>query len=183
MSAPSQVRYENTPNPATMKFIFPQPIATESAQFLSASETRRSPLAAKIFGFPWVAGVFIGLDFVTVTKQDWVEWDIIAEPLSHLLEEHVVDNQAVLLPEIETIHAGKETEQTRLIRQILEEEIRPAVAMDGGDIVFHKYEDQVVYVHMQGACAGCPSSMMTLKEGVESRLKMSIPEIIEVVAI
>lgn len=130
-----------------------------------------------------MAGVFVGPSFVTVTKQDWVEWDVIAQPLAHLLEEHVVSGELVLLVDESFNAESDDSPQVQMIKQILDDEVRPAVAMDGGDIVFHKYEDQVVYVYMQGSCSGCPSSMMTLKDGVEARLKASLPEIREVVAI
>lgn len=182
MPSQLQVQFDQTPNPATMKFSFGRPIADESAEFLSPAQTKRSPLAAKIFGFPWVAGFFVGSDFVTVTKQDWVDWDIIAEPLASLLEEHVLSGEAVLLPEVVT-PKNDDSEEVRLIKQIFSDEIQPAVAMDGGDISFHKYEDKIVYVYLRGSCSGCPSSMITLKDGVEARLKSSIPEIKEVIAL
>ncbi len=165
-----------------MKFIFPEMISQESAEFLNAQQTHRSPLASKIFGFPWVAGVFIGSHFVTITKQDWVEWDILAEPLSHLLEEHFLNQEPILLPEISESQ-NNDSPTVQLIKQIFNEEIRPAVARDGGDITFHKYENEIVYVHLQGSCSGCPSSLMTLKEGVEARLKLTVPEIKSVIAL
>ena len=176
------VSFEPTPNPQSMKFNFSAPIAEEMAEFNDAGNCRRSPLATKIFGFPWAAGIMIGHDFVTITKQDWVEWDVIAEPLASLLQEHIERGEAVLLPET-SVAASEDSEQVILIKRILNEEIRPAVAMDGGDIVFHRYEEGVVYVYMRGACSGCPSSMMTLKDGVEARLKAALPEIIEVIAL
>ncbi len=177
--------YEATPNPQSMKFVVTANIASESMNFASAQETARSPLAKKIFGFPWAAGVFIGPTFVTVTKQEWVDWDVLAEPLSGLIKEHLERGEGVLLaPAGEVAEDGaNDTPLVRQIKTILRDEIRPAVAMDGGDIVFERYEDGRVYLQMHGACAGCPSSTMTLKEGIESRLKQSIPEIVEVVAV
>lgn len=177
-----QVSFEETPNPQSMKFVFSQPIAEEMVQFDNGQSCQRSPLAAKIFGFPWAAGVMIGNDFVTITKLEWVEWDIIASPLADLLEEHVQNQEAVLLPEVST-DTSNDSDVVVLIKKLLNEEVRPAVAMDGGDIVFHSYEKGVVYVNMRGACSGCPGSMATLKDGVEALLKRAVPEITEVVAI
>lgn len=176
------VYYEATPNPQSMKFVVTSIIAHESMNFPSEAESARSPLARKLFGFPWAAGVFIGPNFVTVTKQDWVDWDVLAEPLSGLIKEHIERGEPVLLESQKADDDPNDSEIVRHIKQILREEIRPAVAMDGGDIVFHKYEDGRVYLHMQGACAGCPSSAMTLKDGIETRLKAAIPDIIEVVS-
>jgi Fe-S cluster biogenesis protein NfuA len=181
-----QVFYEATPNPQSLKFTVTANIAQESVQFSSAVETGRSPLARKIFGFPWAAGVFIGPNFVTVTKQDWVDWQVLAEPLAGLIKEHLDRGEPVLI----VAGAGatesddaNDTESVRLIKQILRDEIRPAVAMDGGDIVFQKFEEGRVYLHMHGACSGCPSSTLTLKEGIETRLKEAVPDVIEVVAV
>lgn len=176
------VFYEATPNPQSMKFIVTAQIAHESMNFVSATETARSPLARKIFGFPWAGGVFIGPTFVTVTKQEWVDWDVLAEPLAELIKEHVQRGEAVLIEAATEEDDSNDSEIVRHIKQILREEIRPAVAMDGGDIVFEKFEDGRVYLHMQGACAGCPSSTMTLKDGIETRLKAAIPDIVEVVS-
>lgn len=184
------VFYEATPNPQSMKFIVTAMISQESINFASQTEASRSPLAQKILGFPWAAGVFIGPHFVTVTKQEWVDWDIIADPLSELIREHLQSGGIVLLdPPAENpgedLNADREGDSSviRQIKQILRDEIRPAVAMDGGDISFDRYESGRVYLHMQGACAGCPSSAFTLKEGIETRLRDAIPEIQEVVAV
>lgn len=181
----SLVVYESTPNPQSMKFIVTdRQIANENARFQNADDAIRSPLARKLFGFPWAQEVFIGPNFVTVTKQDWVDWAVLAEPLSQLIEEHVKLGEAVLLPA--TAAAAEATEDSPVvqqIKQILNSEIRPAVAMDGGDITFHSYQDGRLYLELQGSCNGCPSSTMTLKEGIESRMKASIPELVEVVSI
>lgn len=182
-----QVLYEATPNPQSLKFFVTSTIASEVMNFASAQDTARSPLARKIFGFPWAAGVYIGPNFVTVTKQEWVDWDVLAEPLSDLIKEHLQRGEGVLLPALEasddTSDDSNDSPVVRHIKQILREEIRPAVAMDGGDIVFDKYEEGRVFLHMQGACSGCPSSAYTLKEGIETRLREAIPEIQEVVSI
>ena len=177
-----EVFYEATPNPQSMKFLVTAPIAKESAHFTAALECGRSPLAQKIFNFPWAAGVFIGPNFVTVTKQDWVTWEVLAEPLSGLIKEHLLSGAAVMLDPVQEADDPNESATVRHIKQILRDEIRPAVAMDGGDIVFDKFVDGKVYLHMQGSCSGCPSSSLTLKEGIETRLRQAIPEILEVVS-
>lgn len=183
MSEKVVVRAEMTPNPQTMRFVANQKLADESAEFKSAQETATSPLARKLFGFPWTAGVFIGQDFVTVTKQDWVDWETLSEPLAGLIAEHLERGEPVLHKVERQDVTGHDTPAVEVIKRVLNDEIRPAVAQDGGDIVFHKYEDGIVYIFMQGACAGCPSSTMTLKMGIEARLKEALPEIKEVVSI
>lgn len=188
-----EVFYEATPNPQSLKFVVTANISEESVHFENAQQAQRSPLAAKLFGFPWVNAIFIGSHFITVTKQDWVDWDILADPLTKLIEEHINSDEPVLLPTTglsvteDTLALDEVNENdspiVKQIKQILNAEIRPAVAMDGGDISFHKYENNIVYLSMHGACSGCPSSTMTLKMGIETRLKELIPEIQEVVSL
>jgi Fe-S cluster biogenesis protein NfuA len=167
-----------------LKFNFGQKICDQSFDFPNVEASERSPLAAKIFGFPWTSSVFLGEDFVTITKQDWVEWEILAQPLAGLLAEHVESGLPVLVElQASLDEAENDTEIVKQIKRLLQTEIKPVVAMDGGDIVFAKYEDQILYLKMLGSCAGCPSSQATLKEGVEVRMKQAFPEIKEVVAI
>jgi Fe-S cluster biogenesis protein NfuA len=178
------VRAEQTPNPQTLRFVTNQTLTDEPAEFKTAQETSTSPLARKLFGFPWTAGVFIGRDFVTVTKQEWVDWETLAEPLAGLIQEHLERGETVL-HKVEggaKQATGLDSPDIETIKRVLNEEIRPAVAQDGGDVVFHKFEDGVVYLFMQGSCAGCPSSTMTLKMGIETRLIEAVPSIREVVA-
>lgn len=173
-----QVTYENTPNPSTLKFNFETPIADGSFEFPNVESTDTSPLAAKIFGFPWVSSVFIGKDFMTITKQDWVDWSVIAQPLSGLLSEHLSSGQPVFVQK--TLDPDVNENDSPIIKQIkkvLKEEIRPVVAMDGGDVVFSKFENNILYIQMKGACNGCPSSQATLKEGIEVRIREAIPEV------
>lgn len=184
-----QVFYQATPNPDSMKFIVDRTIASENLNFTVAEAAGRSPLALKILGFPWAAGVFIGNNFVTVTKQNWVQWEILADPLSDLIREHIQSGQPVLQAEA-GVSAGSGDDENaddspvvKQIKKILREEIKPAVAMDGGDITFNRYQDGRVYLEMHGSCAGCPSSTATLKDGIETRLKEAIPEIQEVVSV
>jgi Fe-S cluster biogenesis protein NfuA len=178
------VTFETTPNPATMKFIFPQQISDQSVDFPSVETCERSPLAAKIFGFPWVSAVFLGENFVSITKQDWVDWTVLAKPLSGLLAEHVSSGQPVLL---NLVAANNENENdspiVKQIKRLLETEIKPVVALDGGDIAFVSYENQVLSLKMMGACSGCPSSQATLKDGIEVRMKQALPEIKEVISV
>lgn len=179
------VTFENTPNPSTLKFLLQRQVSEESFDCPNAQEAERSPLAAKLFGFPWTSSVFIGTDFITVTKQDWVDWSMLAEPLAGLIQEHLDKGEPVVL-KLAAAPADTSTEDTPIVRQIkalLNAEIRPVVALDGGDIVFNRYEDNILYIHMRGACAGCPSSTATLKDGIEVRMKEAFPEIKEVVAI
>lgn len=186
-STPVQISIEQTPNPATLKFNLSLQIVDSPLDFKTAQETDRSPLAAKLFGFPWTSAVFLGPTFVTVTKQDWVDWDVLAEPLAGLIKEHIERGEPVLSSKPTTTTDSDinedDPEVVKKIKQILNAEIRPVVALDGGDILFAKYEDQILSLHMRGSCAGCPSSTATLKEGIEVRMKELIPEIKEVVAI
>ncbi len=181
---PVNVTFEVTPNPATMKFIFSNQISDQTADFPNNESTERSPLAAKIFGFPWVSAVFLGENFVTITKQDWVEWSVLAKPLSGLLAEHVTSGQPILL---NLVAANNESENdspiVKQIKRLLESEIKPVVALDGGDIAFVNYENNILSLKMMGSCSGCPSSQATLKDGIEVRMKQAIPEILEVIAV
>ncbi|MCB0413234.1 MAG: NifU family protein [Bdellovibrionales bacterium] len=179
------VSYEATPNPQSMKFNLSAKICDENLEFSTPLEAERSPLASKIFGFPWTDGVYLGQTFITITKQEWVDWDILKDPLCQLIKEHIETDQEVLLPEPEKMNEDSEndSEVVKQIKHILNTEIRPFVMMDGGDIVFNRYENNIVYIHMKGACSGCPSSTMTLKNGVEARLIEKIPEIKEVISL
>lgn len=184
MSTQVEVTVEPTPNPETYKFSINKKIADESIEFSDPSKTSRSPLAHKLFGFPWAEKVFIGETFVSVTKQNWVEWSVLAEPLSQLIKEHFENEEPALLantggPEVDE----NDSDVVSQIKSVIEHEIRPVVAMDGGDIVFSSYEGNIVYIHMRGACSGCPSATATLKNGIEVRLKEAVPEIKEVVAL
>lgn len=181
----NKVTFESTPNPSTMKFNLPLQVADEGFDCPTAQEAERSPLASKIFGFPWTSSVYVGPNFITVTKQDWVDWDILATPLSGLIQEHLERNEPVVLDLSHSIEEddANDTPMVREIKKVLNNEIRPVVALDGGDIVFHKYENNVLYIHMRGACSGCPSSSATLKGGIETRMQELFPEITEVVAV
>jgi Fe-S cluster biogenesis protein NfuA len=186
------VSLEFTPNPNTLKYSVNRQLLAvgASANFTSADDAgRQSPLAAKLFGVPGISGVMLGRDFVTVTKTDDGDWDVVHKNCSTIIERHLAEGQPVLSAEAEARraggggHKGGGTALEDKIREILDREIRPAVAMDGGDITFEKFEDGVVYLYLQGACSGCPSSTATLKVGIETRLREAIPEVREVVSI
>jgi Fe-S cluster biogenesis protein NfuA len=186
--APIYVNFEPTPNPATLKFTLSVRILDENLDFENSREAERSPLAAKIFGFPWTSRVFLGPDFLTVTKQDWVDWDVLAEPLAGLIREHLEAGEPVAY-DVSADDEGSndedenDSEFVKNVKRALNKEIRPVVALDGGDVVFAKFEDGKLFLHMRGACAGCPSSSATLKQGIEVRLRELFPEIQEVVSL
>lgn len=179
-----KVTFENTPNPSTMKFLLHQNVASEGFNCGNSQEAERSPLASKIFGFPWTSAVYVGTDFITVTKQDWVDWEILANPLANLINDHIEKNEPIVVNLIQSADDDvNDPEIVKKIKAVLNKEIRPVVALDGGDIVFSKFEDNILYIHMRGACAGCPSSTATLKEGIEVRMKEVFPEIKEVLSV
>jgi len=183
-----QVTPESTPNPATMKFNFSEAIVEGTHDFPTAVEAERSPLASKIFGFPWTSGVFLGPNFISVTKQDWVDWEVLAEPLAGLIREHLDSGSPILVERLEVSESADDehatdTEIVKKIKRILKNEIRPVVAMDGGDVAFASYQDGVLALQMKGSCAGCPSKSATLKDGIEVRFREVLPEIKEVIAV
>ncbi len=183
----SQVFYQSTPNPDSLKFTLDRVVGEQTVDFKSQEEAGPSPLAFKILGFPWAAGVLVGPNFVTVTKHNWVEWEILADPLSDLIAEHLDSNQPVMnaggSQDNSTQDSPDDSEVVQRIKRILREDIKPAVAMDGGDISFDRFEEGRVYLSLLGSCSGCPSSTMTLKEGIETRLKAAVPEVIEVISV
>lgn len=176
---------ERTPNPNSIKWVLGQAIVEGgvSAHFQSAPDPDASPLAAKLFELTGVAGVFIASNFVTVTKTPAHEWTEIAQPIVDAIKACVSEGVAAIGPGYEVPVAAGDGAVVAEIRRVLEEEIRPAVAQDGGDIVFAGYRDGIVEVYMQGACSGCPSSTATLKMGIEARLREVVPGVQEVVAL
>jgi Fe-S cluster biogenesis protein NfuA len=179
------IQTESTPNPATLKFLPGQTVLdTGTADFPSLEAAATSPLAARIFAVGDVAGVFFGNDFVTVTKTDAVAWDHLKPSVLGAIMEHYQSGQAAMSAGAGAVahaaHDGPDGDIVNQIKELLDTRVRPAVAQDGGDITFHGFDRGVVYLHMQGACAGCPSSTMTLKMGIENLLRHYIPEVIEV---
>jgi Fe-S cluster biogenesis protein NfuA len=179
------IQTESTPNPATLKFLPGQTVLDMgTADFPSATAADKSPLAKRIFAVGDVAGVFFGNDFVTVTKVDGAEWDHIKPAILGAIMEHYQSGAAVIEGEQAASghaeHTGEDGDIVAQIKELLDTRVRPAVAQDGGDITFHGFDRGVVYLHMQGACAGCPSSTLTLKMGIENLLRHYIPEVLEV---
>jgi Fe-S cluster biogenesis protein NfuA len=184
------IQTEATPNPATLKFLPGREVMGEgTANFTDAEAAQRSPLAERLFRVEGVTGVFLGSDFVTITKSDGTGWDIVKPALLGIIMEHFTAGRPVVLADAPARPAPKENvseedeEIVVQIKDLLDTRVRPAVAQDGGDIIFEGYEDGVVYLHMQGSCSGCPSSTMTLKMGIENLLKHYVPEVVEVRAV
>lgn len=184
------IQTERTPNPATLKFLPGQSVMDSgTANFTAAAEAQHSPLATGLFGIEGITGVFLGSDFITATKSDDKDWDVMKPLILGAIMEHFQSGKAV----IEGEGSGAETSGPaeadaidgveKQIKELIDTRVRPAVAQDGGDIVFKGFEDGVVFLHMQGACAGCPSSTATLKNGIENMLRHYVPEVTEVRAV
>lgn len=180
------IQTESTPNPATLKFLPGQTVLEAgTADFPTAEAATKSPLARRIFAAGGVTGVFFGNDFVTVTKAEDVEWQHIKPAILGAIMEHYQSGVPVMEGTFapgggHAEHSGEDADIVRQIKELLDTRVRPAVAQDGGDITFHGFDRGVVYLHMQGACAGCPSSTLTLKMGIENLLRHYIPEVTEV---
>ena len=182
------IQTEPTPNPATLKFIPGRPVLGEgTADYRSPDEAKDSPLAQRLFEIEGVKGVFLGADFISVTKGD-IEWQHLKPAILGAIMEHYMSGAPVLASESANDAAGmnydpKDEEIVMTIKELLETRVRPAVAQDGGDITFHGFRDGVVYLHMRGACAGCPSSTATLRHGIENLLRHFCPDVQEVQAV
>ena len=179
------IQTESTPNPATLKFLPGLTVLeTGTADFPDPDTAARSPLASRIFAVKGVTGVFLGNDFVTVTKTADVEWDHVKPAILGAVMEHFQSGAPAIEGENGASgHAdfeGADSGVVEQIKELLDSRVRPAVAQDGGDITFQGFDRGVVYLHMQGACAGCPSSTLTLKMGIENLLRHYIPEVTEV---
>ena len=171
-----------TPNPASLKFTVDRPLLeNRTAQLRNAAEAEESPLGRRIWALGRVTGVFVAGNFVTVTREDPEAWPEEAKKVGMAIREHLWSGEPVL-PRGAKLASGPASEVERRIQAVLEE-IRPFVQGDGGDIIYAGYEDGVVRVVLQGSCSGCPSSTMTLKMGIEARLKETCPEVRELVAI
>jgi Fe-S cluster biogenesis protein NfuA len=180
------IQTEQTPNPATLKFLPGRDVMGQgTADFTDAAAATRSPLAERLFRVEGVAGVFLGSDFVTVTKEDAKDWMVLKPAILGIIMEHFAANRPVVLESdvAEEADAEEDDEISATIRELIDTRVRPAVAQDGGDIIFRGFEDGVVYLRMQGACSGCPSSTATLKMGIENMLRHYVPEVVEVRAV
>ena len=182
------IQTETTPNPETLKFLPGQAVLGEGvADFRDAVEAENSPLASRLFQVSGVAGVFLGPDFVSITKGHDIAWQHIKPAILGALMEHYMSGAPVLDGggqggESEDYDAEDEDVVAK-IKELLDTRVRPAVANDGGDIAFRGFREGIVYLHMRGACAGCPSSTATLKGGIENLLKHFCPEVEEVQAV
>lgn len=196
MNVPVTVYAEMTPNPTTMKFVVNKHLlgTGDSVEFNSMAEAKGySPLAEELFNLPFVQGVFIASNFVTITKTDNLSWDFITMQLREFVRDWIAEGKDVLI-QMPAPNAAKteESEKPRkdyapseyddAIRHLLDEFVRPAVESDGGAIDFRGFEDGIVTVVLRGSCAGCPSSTATLKGGIENLLKQHLPDVKEVVA-
>jgi Fe-S cluster biogenesis protein NfuA len=180
------IQTEETPNPLTLKFIPGRAVMGEGTLDMPTAEAaKRSPLAERLFQVDGVNGVFLGSDFISVTKRDAKEWYLLKPAVLGIIMEHFTANRPVVLEGAEAAgdSAGEDSEIVSQIKELINTRVRPAVAQDGGDIVFRGFEQGVVYLHMQGACSGCPSSTMTLRMGIENMLKHYIPEVTAVRAV
>ena len=175
------IETESTPNPATLKFLPGRAVmAAGSADFAGPQGAADSPLAQSLFGIEGVARVFLGADFITVSKTDAAEWPELKPQLLGLIADHFAAGLPVILGAAVAADedvAPEDFEIVEQIKELLETRVRPAVAGDGGDIVFRGYRDGIVRLHMQGACSGCPSSSATLKHGIENMLRHYVPEV------
>ncbi|MBL7742561.1 MAG: NifU family protein [Chitinophagaceae bacterium] len=181
---------EMTPNPETMKFVANKLLYPgKSIDFPDAESAKPSPLATELFGFPFIKAVFIASNFVTLTKTTETDWQDVIPSVRQFLKDYLEEGKAVINEEEvvvkkaegNTVHADDD-DVVKRIKELLDNYVRPAVEMDGGAIQFKSYEDGVVNLMMQGSCSGCPSSMITLKAGIEGMMKRMIPEVKEVVA-
>ncbi len=185
MTRSIDVSAQMTPNPNTLKFMVNVDIIEKGSIDFSNNEMAEDSILAKnLFALDGIAGVFLAKNFISVTKVSEAEWMNIAEPVTEAIRDTLANNEKVvdeaLIEEIKQ-SGGSEIEQK--IIDILDNEIRPAVAMDGGDIIFDHFQEGIVYLQLQGACQTCPSSVMTLKMGIENRLKEEIPEVKEVMQV
>jgi Fe-S cluster biogenesis protein NfuA len=180
------IQTEQTPNPATLKFLPGVAVMpTGTANFTDPQAASRSPLAERLFTLPEVTGVFLGTDFITVTKAGDSDWFHLKPAVLGAIMEHFTTGQPVVTgtEEVAAATDSEDDEIVSAIKELLETRVRPAVAQDGGDIIFEDFSDGIVYLHMQGSCSGCPSSTATLKAGIENMLRHYIPEVLEVRAV
>lgn len=179
------IQTEQTPNPATLKFIPGRAVGGDfTADYVSAESAANSPLARRLFAVEGVTGVFLGADFVTVAKREDKDWQVLKPEILGAIMDHFTSGQPVFAGGAPGPDEGEsdadDDEIVAQIRELIDTRVRPAVAMDGGDITFREFRDGVVYLRMQGACSGCPSSTATLKHGIENMLRYYVPEVVSV---
>lgn len=181
------IQTEATPNPLSLKFIPGSDVSTKAVNFTNEFDAACSPLAAALLKIPGVVSVFYGQDFITVSKDESTAWEVMKPEILLTMMEHFT-SQAPLFIENAELHKDTEILDTdsdivAQIKEIIEHRVRPAVANDGGDIIFHSFENGIVRLEMHGACSGCPSSTITLKNGIENMLKHYVPEVESVEAV
>ena len=178
------IETEGTPNPATLKFLPGREVlGFSTADFATAASAERSPLASALFALPGVARVFLGGDFISVTKTDELSWQTLKPQVLGAIMDHYVAGRPVIEGVEDDLAEDVDPADQEIVDQIkelLDTRVRPAVAGDGGDIVFRGYREGVVRLHMQGSCSGCPSSSATLKHGIENMLRHYVPEVVAV---
>ena len=178
------IQTERTPNPATLKFLPGREVLGEgTANFTDPAAAGASPLAERLFQIEGVSGVFLGSDFISITKAEDKEWYLLKPAILGVVMEHFTAGRPILLEETAAPEEDVREEDSEIVSQIkelLDTRVRPAVAQDGGDIIFQGYDKGIVYLHMMGACQGCPASTATLKMGIENMLRHYIPEVLEV---
>jgi Fe-S cluster biogenesis protein NfuA len=179
------IETETTPNPATLKFLPGQAVMEKgTADFPSPEKAARSPLAKGLFAIEGVISVFFGADFISVSKHDGKDWTTLKPQILGAIMEHYTSGRPLLEgPDASESDGLDEDGVVMKIKELLDTRIRPAVAQDGGDIIFRGFEDGTVFLHMQGACSGCPSSSATLKHGIENMLRYYVPEVQAVQAV
>ena len=178
-----EIQLEFTPNPNTLKYVLNRQILLIGTEnYTSKREADEfSPLASKLFGIKNVKGVMIGSNFISLTITSHDNLRDLNKEVMETIKGHLELGEPICIPRAEETIRGEDNETASRIREIINQEIRPAVAMDGGDITFERLEENVVYLHMVGACSGCPSSSMTLKMGIQNRIQQEFPEISDVV--
>jgi Fe-S cluster biogenesis protein NfuA len=181
------IQTEDTPNPQTLKFSPGVPVMeTGTAFFTSVDDAGVSPLAIELFGITGVSAVFLGSDFITVTRNEVHEWNTLKPLILTAIMDHFVSGKPVFIAGDKTASSAPAEDESELvtqIRELIDTRVRPAVAQDGGDIIFRGFKDGIVQLELHGACSGCPSSTATLKGGIENMLKHYVPEVIAVEAV
>lgn len=179
------IQTEATPNPLTLKFMPGVPVMESGTAFItSAADAKSSPLAQTLFLVEGVTAIFLGSDFITVTKDEASEWATLKPLLLTSIMDHFVAGKPVMAgAQAAAASDENDSELVKQIKELIETRVRPAVAQDGGDIIFRSFEDGIVQLELHGACSGCPSSTATLKNGIENMLKHYVPEVIAVEAV
>lgn len=180
------IQTETTPNPASLKFLPGRAVMDAgTASFADAASAAQSPLAERLFAIDGVTSVYLGADFISVGKDENSDWYQLKPAVLGAIMEHYTSGQPIILgaPAASALDGEEDDEVVSQIKELIETRVRPAVAQDGGDIVFHGFEDGVVFLEMHGSCSGCPSSTATLKSGIENMLRHYVPEVLEVRAV